>query len=198
MQECPSCGGHEISFGSTPFRHFLRSILGTSRRYCAGCGNKWRVHGEIALPCLIVRTAMWVTLAIFAVRSIHVYIRSQAVASSSADRRNGNLSGDRDPLWPGGVVGGPGLPAGFRSESSEDDGFFGGFMSDFRDMKNLLKLAFGSAYYRSGKIPSSDQLTQQQKRDLWNKYGRYFSSKDQAKKSYDDYYSKHQGGPKGR
>jgi hypothetical protein len=45
-----------------------------------------------------------------------------------------------------------------------------------------------------GNLKSSDELSQQEKRDLWSRYGQYFSSKEQAKQTYDEYYKRQKEG----
>ena len=54
---CPRCAGERIKYSSAPHRDLIRSVLGSTKRYCANCQYKWSAVSERstrALPLIFV------------------------------------------------------------------------------------------------------------------------------------------------
>lgn len=42
---CPKCAGTRVRRASSAWRHALRAAIGSSKRYCRDCGEKWHQTG---------------------------------------------------------------------------------------------------------------------------------------------------------
>jgi hypothetical protein len=62
---CPKCGGGAIRRSSSLLRHWQRLLSGSAKRFCAGCGEKWRVERAPQEPVLR-KEEKAVVLAVFA------------------------------------------------------------------------------------------------------------------------------------
>ncbi|MBI3548388.1 MAG: hypothetical protein HY078_04965 [Elusimicrobia bacterium] len=68
----------------------------------------------------------------------------------------------------------------FAGAKAESGGMFSGPLMSF--ITNFLKSQFGGQNISRGQI---DSVLKQDKRTLWNKYGKYFGSKEEAKQAYE-------------
>jgi len=50
--QCPKCGEKRTRRASTALRHWARVLIGSRKRYCPACGEKWHVAAAVPNPPL--------------------------------------------------------------------------------------------------------------------------------------------------
>ncbi len=123
--------------------------------------------------------------------------RSGRAAGAASPASGAMAKGAANPGSPSGsaLPGAPGFPAEETHGLEEDPGLVemgpsseGASLLDL--LGDLIQMALDSLKGAFGSGPSASELERMDKKMLWKKYGHYFGSKDEAKKSYDDYLDK--------
>lgn len=214
---CPRCGESAVAFGSTGLRHLFRGVAGTTRRACRSCGYRWLdVHGyspalrAAAALLLIGGIFSAVSVArVFRPPPSETALRAAARGSggsggsgrlaSAVDSMKGASSAglsDADGA-PGAARAEPGLTEGLKSlvapvlrpsepgepaRASVVREAAAAPAANFKDTNWLVKLL-------SKRVSRQEveQVERMDKKQLWEKYGHYFGSKEEAKAAYNQY-----------
>jgi hypothetical protein len=222
---CPRCGSEDVALGATWQRHALRAVVGTSRRFCRGCGLRWLdefrtyspmarlaavcaasalIFGGVALSKVVVPSAPSNRVLASVVPGSRAAgdgrllraaggggLSPASGALSYSDGGSAGLAGVVDagfmdssgrPMRPGqsltedGSAGYP-APVAYNNVQSDD-----GSGKALGQLSTLLKLA-------GGKVDRTklDQIDRMDKKQLWDQYGSYFGSKEEAKAAYNQY-----------
>lgn len=201
---CPSCGAEEVRFSARRGLHLLRALLGTRKRYCAQCKARWgtRVRGGWPVPIRLAVLAAcgagaWTVSHARLVRREPapkpIYFRGAAVKPAIAGEEGDAIPSPEEP--PAALVERAGGTTADWLRAHQQDST--GAALPRRPEGFLSKLGLGSLE-RFGKIlrlklggltpAQAAQLENELKKDkrqLWNEYGSNFSSKEEAKKTYE-------------
>ncbi|MBI4386696.1 MAG: hypothetical protein HY551_04885 [Elusimicrobia bacterium] len=223
IHSCPFCEHEGVRFGSSPGRHLLRGLLGTRRRFCPGCRRRWFSQRRGHLPNAL-RMALAGGLAATLGLAGSRYVNQDRFAgippsATGASRRvaahdpteRGEASAALDRAAEGAAAAGPGAAlaweesAAARSRTSSRAAWdtealrrrtaaSGGYEASgsgniLQGLSQLLKQALSRS--QEDKI---DELLKMDKKTLWDQYGKYFSSKEQAKQVYEDYKRRRSSG----
>lgn len=186
-------------------------MSGSRRRFCPACGKKWvdKVPAPRPMWVMAAMVLLAAAAAVNMIRSMDSEYRgprsrgksagsgraspaaapSRAGTAKTAASPGASRPGAANPSSPGlpesGTPGQDEDPGLVEVDASSEEGSLLDLLGDLLEMAmNSLKGAFG------GSGPSADELERMDKKMLWKKYGHYFGSKDEAKKSYDEYLNK--------
>lgn len=222
-EPCPKCGSEHTRLGSSAAKHLFRGLVGTYKRFCLGCGKRWRSPVRTAAaPVQRAATLAAAAAVLFGAHAVFSARRQPALdvsASPYADfYREADASGAPPPPAllpdvaspihlkdaspgplggaPPGAYGDPGPRAGERRQWQRGDpaatpagdpgarsGAQGAGRFEAMPWLSAIKSFFGgSARPARGQVEAA---LREDKHVLWDKYGKYFSSKDEAKRFYE-------------
>lgn len=221
--KCPFCEREGVRFGSSPGRHLLRGLLGTRRRFCPECRRRWFSQRRGHLPNALrmaLAGGLAATLGLAGAR-YSKQNRFSDIPLAAAGASRGTAAHDKteqgevpDAIGQGTgntAAAGPDAAhaweesAAARSRTSSRAAWetealrrrtaasggheASGSGSILQGISQLIKQALSRS--QEDKI---DELLKMDKKTLWDQYGKYFTSKEQAKQTYEDYKRRRSSG----
>lgn len=212
---CKACGSSNVRLSASLPVHLIRKALKSSKRRCLDCRYKWREPGQRRTPyqLAVLLGGACLSLAIIVqwreIMSLRTGPRTgfrqnprapepslsgrsgQEYPLENADDLDAEYGAGKEQTMPGqhpfpkdwGI---PPAETWAAAGQPEKKGFFSNY-------SKLLDIALKMLQGRSKK-EIIRELDTADKKTLWNKYGGYFSSKEEAKKAYDEYKSKKSSG----
>ena len=203
-EACPSCSGKQIRLSADWGRHYLRCMIGSRKRFCVSCKSRWTASAKGGWP-VPARIALLLVPIVAARGAAHfhrpelehapIYVRQQAPAPGSASASDADADpgaqGDasipglaEDPKeihstaqWLRAHQNDPAAPAGPPIQRKP------GMLGTLSMLSDLIKHSLG---FNNGMSQAQiDSLLKQDKHKLWDQYGHYFSSKEEAKAAYE-------------
>ena len=121
MAPCPRCGNADIWYGENEPLHWIRSVLGTRKRFCPNCKSKWRVRSRFGSVPPSPANFVYFFILIAAGAIAYVFISESL---------------EKQPYTSSSVGGGPSLSQNIASA--------------VRIVKSTGSMGFGSSYTSSG------------------------------------------------
>lgn len=210
MDCCPYCGEADIQLGHSRLQRIVRLFKGSCKRYCPECRTKWLgktpawISPDYILGSLLVCAVL---LSPFAAYMVGPILEQDAAEKSLEDPESGKgesaalgqsedaaadvrLSDDpyrtHDSMTESALSNTPGAERQMRQRKKKSAAALiqKGIQGMMGDISDMLKM-FQRDKNKPG-TPAHD-LENLSKKELWDKYGKLFNSKDEAKAAYEKY-----------
>lgn len=203
LGRCRVCGSGQVWRSSVWRYHLLRTLVDSSRRYCGACQERWisdePVRAGPRRKLLLAVSAISAAGLLLGGASI-ILGRSSRSSRAKILAKGGGGSAGAASKSSAGVGPGAEEETGAAEGGADEAGIARGFGGENKSgwaslMTDAASLAVGQAMGMiKGKSaadgPGSAELEKMDKKALWEKYGHMFGSKDEAKKSYNEYLEK--------
>lgn len=200
VRPCPRCAGWRVRLASNPLKHCARLLLGTKRRHCPDCGFRWIDRDAVEKPnyrALAVIGALILAWPAIGLTRRAIKIRGEARAR--AERLNTLAAGQGsrasapqapaapdlvDAFWQAWDEARQDAAAQSQAAAARPAGGFAGTDrgSNGGDLAAMIRLLLSSR--SESELGAVDRMS---KRELWDQYGKHFSSKQEAQEAYDEY-----------
>ncbi len=178
---CPRCRGADVAFSSNALKSAGRRLTGSNHRFCRGCRYRWRARrNSLSGPLLVAAAAIAAGALVWrAERGPKDEVPAAGFADASGAgtglsfARESSSAGDRALARAAAARLGdePAQERRFEVVRKENDF---GFVSLIRS----LIQGRDEAELRA--------MSKMSKKQLWDRYGRYFASKEDAKAAYEE------------
>lgn len=215
LGRCRACGSGQVWRSSVWRYHLLRTLVDSSRRYCGACQERWISNETVRSS---PQRRLFLTAACFAVAGVvfgggYLLLRrvplsgkaarmAKVVGFDSGGAKDKSHSGAKAVAAEGSAAGVPPADGSVEAQGASKfeaaiAGMRGGdgkagWASLLGDAASLMvEQAMGMIKGGSPENgPSSSDVEKMDKKQLWDKYGHIFGSKEEAKKTYNDYLEK--------